>query len=330
MGRLAYMVVLGTINSVFGVVESLVNGPKIRKQPIEHAPLFVIGHWRSGTTHLQNLMSLDENFTYPTAYQASFPHHFVFSLKGTRIFDLVAPKKRPMDNMAFSANVPHEDEFALAADATVSPYMRMLFPVTGDNGYSELDPRRLSKEALELWKKSLVRFLKKVALADDGRLVLKSPPHLGRVGTLLELFPEAQFIHIVRDPYTVYMSTHKLWRNTFSYGHLQIPPPELLDEIILSWYTELFDLFERDRHLIPEGSLHQMKFEDLEQNPLESLEKVYGDLRLPGFDRFRKTADEYLSSIRDYKKNEYEIADATREKVSRRWRRSFERYGYPM
>ena len=116
-----------------------------------------------------------------------------------------------MDNMPFSAHTPHEDEFALAAHSTVSPYMKFLFPVTGDPGYSEIDPKLLSEEALEKWKKSLILFVKKLMLANRGRVVLKSPPNLGRISTLLEIFPQAQFVHIVRDPYRVYPSTRKLW-----------------------------------------------------------------------------------------------------------------------
>src|SRR5687768_18104609 len=44
------------------------------------------------------------------------------------------------------------------------------------------------------------------------RSILKSPPHTCRVPTLLRLFPDARFVHIVRDPYAVYPSTLHLWR----------------------------------------------------------------------------------------------------------------------
>ena len=32
------------------------------------------------------------------------------------------------------------------------------------------------------------------------RIVLKSPAHTARVRVLLELFPKARFVHIIRDP----------------------------------------------------------------------------------------------------------------------------------
>src|SRR5208283_2359807 len=224
--RLFYLLIIGVLNSIYGACETILNGRQIRAVEINHSPLFILGHWRSGTTHLHNLLRLDENFTAPTALQCLFPHQFLFTPIGGALFNWIAPDKRPMDNMAFSAHTPHEDEFALAAQSTVSPYMKILFPVTGDTGYSELDPKLLSRETLERWKDSLVLLMKKLTLSNPARIVLKSPPHLGRVSTILEIFPRAQFVHIVRDPYRVYLSTRKLWTDGFGPAHLQIPEPK--------------------------------------------------------------------------------------------------------
>jgi len=332
MGRLASLVVLGLVNSIFARVERIQRGKEIAAERIKTHPLFVIGYPRSGTTYLQHLLSHDENFLCPTAYHCMFPSHFHYSkTQGSVIFDIIAPRKRPMDNMPFSASTPHEDEFALAALSAVSPYMRFLFPVTGDNGHSSLDPQALPREALQRWKDSLIHFLKSLSFwKDRKRIMLKSPPHTGRVRTLLELFPGAQFVHIVRNPYEVYLSNRKLWMNTLSRVHLQIPDEETVDEIILSWYTELFSLFERDRELIPAGSLHEMKFEDLEKAPMESLQNLYRNLSLPGFDRFWKRAAVYLETIEDYERDSHSPDRATRDKVGIRWRKTFDDYGYSL
>lgn len=328
LGRLAHLLALGVFNSIYGGCETFFNTQDINKAQIEHPPLFVLGHWRSGTTHLHNLLSHDPNFAFPTAYQALFPNHFVFSQVGGPIFDRLAPRKRPMDNMAFSSLVPHEDEFGLAADATVSPYLRFLFPVTGENGYSTFDPCQLPPEAQERWKQSFTVFLKKVTLSEGKRIVLKSPPHMGRVRTLLELFPKAQFIHIVRDPYMVYLSTHKLWADSLTFASLQVPSPEQIDEIVLSSYTELFSLFNRDRTLIPDGALHELKFEDLEADPMGSLEKLYSVLGLGGLEAFKARVRPYLERIRKYEKNHYSLDEGSRRKVALRWRSTFDQYGY--
>jgi omega-hydroxy-beta-dihydromenaquinone-9 sulfotransferase len=330
LGRLGYLVVLGVFNSIYGACETCFNNEDIQAVKIDDAPLFIIGHWRSGTTHLHNLLNMDENFSCPTAYQALFPHHFVFSQAGGVLFNLLAPKKRPMDNVAFSADAPHEDEFAIAAHCATSPYMQVFFPVTGDNGYASMDMKALPPDAVEHWKASLMLFLKKMTLSEGRRIVLKSPPHSCRISTLLEMFPDAKFVHIVRNPYVVYASTHRLWRDSLAHAHLQVPGPELVDERILSWYEELFRLLERDRNLIPAGAFHEMKFEDLEAQPIETLKAMYEGLGLSGFDPFSRRAEHYLSSIKDYRKNEHRLTDADRAKVAQRWRWTFDRYGYPM
>lgn len=330
IGRLAYLLVLGIFNSVFGACETALSARRIRMVKIDPPPLFILGHWRSGTTHLHNLLSLDENFTCPTAFQSLFPHHFLFTQSGAPLFDRIAPERRPMDNVAFSASTPHEDEFALAALSTVSPYMKILFPVTGDDIHSELDPRRLPREALERWKESIILFMKKLTFSGGGRIVLKSPPHLGRVSLLLEMFPRAQFVHIVRDPYRVYLSTRKLWADGLASAHLQIPPPESVDELILSWYVKLFSLFERDRGLIPSGSLYEIKFEDLEADPIRILRGMYEGLGMTGFEPFEQRLKAYVQAIGGYEKNTYQLTEEDREKVRRLWRANFERYGYPV
>ncbi len=145
------------------------------------------------------------------------------------------------------------------------------------------------------------------------------PPHLGRVATLLELFPKAQFVHIVRDPYMVYLSTRKLWQDSLAYAHLQIPSPELVDQLILSWYKQLFSLYFRDKDAVPPGQLHEMKFEDLEAAPVETLRRMYAELDLPGFEQLEPKVVQYLASIKDYRKNKHELGQSDREKVRTHW-----------
>ena len=88
-------------------------GRRIAQQPIKDAPIFIIGHWRSGTTLLHELMSLDERFTFPTTYECFVPNHFLISAWFDAWLKCLLPKQRPMDNMALGWDRPQEDEFAL-------------------------------------------------------------------------------------------------------------------------------------------------------------------------------------------------------------------------
>ena len=74
-------------------------GAKVRDTEVP-APLFVLGHWRNGTTHLHNLLCIDRRFAFPNTYQVCFPHTFLSTEAETsRRMALFLPKHRPMDNV---------------------------------------------------------------------------------------------------------------------------------------------------------------------------------------------------------------------------------------
>jgi hypothetical protein len=329
--RLAFLLVLGGLNSYLACLEDGVDGEDIAAAQLVDPPIFILGYWRSGTTHLHNLLNCDPGLTCPTSYQAMFPHHFVYSQPwGAEIFNAFTPGKRPMDNVAIYGGTPHEEEMALAALCGVSPYMQALFPATGDGAYAAVDPAKLPPGALADWQANYRLFLKKLSFSKGKRIVLKSPPHLGRIPVLLKMFPGAKFIHIVRNPYAVYLSSQKLWRSGLNLSHLQKADPRKLEELILSWYTELYALFERDRRLIPSGSLSELRFEDLETSPRECLERLYTELDLLNFDSCWQRAEEYLGKLGEYKKNRHRLVEEDRARMSRHWAFNFARYGYPL
>jgi len=329
--RLAYLTVMAVFNSYMALFEKAMNGEKIAAAELTAPPIFIIGYWRSGTTHLHNLLSCDPSFTCPTAYQVMFPHHFVYSQPwGTKLMDALAPSKRPMDNMAFHVTTPHEEEIALAGLTGVSPYLCFIFPADAHDPYAALDPAQLPPEALARWQEAFRLFMKKLSFSKGKRIVLKSPPHLGRLPLLLKMFPGAKFIHITRNPYEVYLSFEKNWRRGHALSHLQQPDYQVIDELILSWYEKLFALFERDRRLIPPGDLHELHFEDLVSSPRESLARLYRELDLPNFESFWPEVSAYLNSIADYQKSRYTLTEEVRARVNRRWGFFFQRYGYPL
>lgn len=329
--RVALLSVAAAWNSYMSLFEKAMNGEKIAAAELTAPPIFIIGYFRSGTTHLHNLLSCDPTFTCPTAYQIMFPHHFIYSQPwGTKIFNYLTPGKRPMDNVSYYATSPDEEEKAVAALSGVSPFFRVLLPAVAHDDYLTLDPGQLPPEALAAWQGAFWLFTKKLSFSKNKRIVFKSPLHLGRIPVLLKMFPGAKFVHITRNPYEVYLSFHKNWRYGHAHSHLQKPDPQVIEELILSWYTDLFSLFERDRRLIPPGDLHELHFEDLEKSPRECLEKLYQELNLPDFERFWQYASVYLDSIADYQKNSYSLTEEVRVKVSQRWGFFFERYGYPV
>jgi hypothetical protein len=121
--------IVSLFNSVLWLVQTALLGRRIERSKMEHPPIFIIGHWRSGTTYLHELLVLDDRFAYPTTYECFAPSHFLISnWLVARYMKFLLPQKRPMDNMAAGWHLPQEDEFALCNLGLGSPYKTMAFP----------------------------------------------------------------------------------------------------------------------------------------------------------------------------------------------------------
>ena len=57
------------------------------------APVFVIGHWRAGTTLLHELLVRDPRHTYPNTYDCFGPNHFLLRLGGLNRL-MVVPRRQ--------------------------------------------------------------------------------------------------------------------------------------------------------------------------------------------------------------------------------------------
>ena len=69
--RLLFTTLIQAVATLFMWLDITMTGRKAAHVKCEEAPLFIIGHWRSGTTHLQNLMNCDPQFGRVTLLQAA-------------------------------------------------------------------------------------------------------------------------------------------------------------------------------------------------------------------------------------------------------------------
>jgi len=327
--RAASMTLASLANSLHARFEEKVYGPKVAGVEIR-PPVFILGHWRTGTTHLHYLLAADPRFAFPNTYQVSYPHTFLTTeAVGARLGGILIPPKRPMDDVRISFQVPNEDEFALCQMSLCSPYLGLTFPRRQSHYDQFLTLRGVDAATMGRWKNALVHFLKKLTWRYGRPLVLKSPPHTGRVKLLLDLFPEARFVHIHRNPYAVFQSTRHWLLASGPWFHLQRPNHQGLDERILRVYREMFDVFFEERRLIPGGQLHQVRFEDLEKDPVGQVRGIYEALDLPDFGQAEPALRRYLNSLTGYRKNTFsESRPDVQERIAREWRQCFEEWGY--
>jgi len=143
------------------------------------------------------------------------------------------------------------------------------------------------------------------------------------------MFPDAKFVHIDRDPFTVFSSTNNLWKSLYTKHGLQTPKYEGLEEYVLSTFERMYDKFERDRPLLRTDQFCELRYEDLVRDPEQELRRIYDQLKLDGFETLLPALREYLASTDGYKTNRYpQLTPQQREQVTERWGRFFSQYGY--
>jgi hypothetical protein len=319
------------LNTGAGVFEWFLYNDRVRRVKLKEPPLFVLGHWRSGTTLLHELLMLDPRHTCPTTYQCLAPHDFLWtSWFIPAVASMLLPKQRPMDDVAAGFDRPQEDEFALANLGLPSPYLAWAFPNHGPVYDEYLDLRSLPSAEREVWKKKWREFVHRVAVANNRRIVLKSPTHTARVRTILEVFPDARFIHIVRNPLVIYPSTVRLWKSLSEVQGFQVPHGDAswMESTVLDNFVRMYECFEQDRELIPPGRLVDIRYEELVADPVGEMRQVYQRLNLGEFAEVETELMRYAMKSRGYRPNKYKLPDDVAERVRGRWAPYFQRYGY--
>ena len=330
--RVAFITLTSLYNSAAAGIERLRFAKAIEQAEIAEPPVFILGHWRSGTTLLHDLLAQDDRrFNFPSTYQVVNPHTFLTTERFvSRAFAWLLPDKRPMDNMALDFRSPQEDEFGPLLMSLKSPYLSLCFPQNEAHYEKYLTFREANTADTAAWRNAMLAFCKKLSIGDKRALLLKSPPHTARIRTLLEIFPDARFVHIHRDPYRVFVSQRHFLNTMGWYTYLQRPSPERIDEAILARYVRMYDAFFDDLALIPGGNYCELRFEELERDPVGQIGNIYEKLSLGDFGRVRPKLETYAATLTNYRKNDFDKLDGeTRRKVHASWQRSFEKWHYP-
>lgn len=317
-------------NDALGLLQWLRYGRQIRETKLVHDPIFILGHWRSGTTLMHELLVLDDQFGSPSTYACFAPWHFLLTEQlMVKYGSGLLPDKRPMDNMRTGWNLPQEDEFALMNLGAPTPYLRIAFPNNGSPWMNFIDMRDVRPEDREVWQNKLTWFVKALTLQQQRQLVLKSPPHTGRIADLLQLYPHAKFVHMVRDPRKLFPSTLRLWKSLEEIQGLQGSCSEQqLQDYVWECLVRMYAAFEANRQLIPENRIIDVRYEDLVAAPMKTVEQVYQHLELGDFEAARPKLQRRLAEDAEYRVNEHRIDAELERAVLQHWGDYARRYGY--
>lgn len=294
----------------------------------EEAPVFIIGHWRSGTTLLHELLDCHEQLKAPTTYQCFCPQHFLLServIKG--LFPWVLPLSRGFDSVRLNWDSPQEDEFALLTMGAPSPYRRIAFPSAG-NQIDGLDILSLRKEEQEQWSEALLGFVRRLMFNDKRKLVLKSPSHTARISTILRLFPKARFIFISRDPFQMIPSAIKMWKYMDYYHGLSTSLTIDYARYVIEVFKKVETIYLKQKEMLTEENLVEIRYEDLVKDPEGTLKIVTRSLGLNEFETDLARLKVTLSGMETYAQDRYILRPGDEEMIAKATIEYCKRYGY--
>ncbi|MEO1241952.1 MAG: sulfotransferase [Pseudomonadota bacterium] len=315
----------------FSAAEKLIMESRLPAIDDMPPPVFILGHWRSGTTHLYNIMCQSGAWGFVPPVATGLPWDLFGLAKAFNpLLERALPEHRYIDNIPVKPDSPQEDEIAIANMSEASFYHGIYFPKAfAENVQRGLFFDGCSTADIRGWQRQFTYFLRKLYLHQDKRpLLIKNPVYTGRFKMLREMFPGAKFVHIHRNPYDVFLSMRNFYKKLLKEFALQSYDHVDIDEAIFTVYERMMNAYEEDARSVAPEQLVELRYDELDAAPLQAVEKVYEGLSLPGFEAAKGDFEHYLTSIKSFKKNKFEYSDDVAQKVERRLGPFIEKWGY--
>jgi omega-hydroxy-beta-dihydromenaquinone-9 sulfotransferase len=318
------------IATPFHLWEEMVFYRRIKRFKFQKPPLFILGHWRSGTTLLHNMLTKDPSSAYINTFQAVFPNNLTSKWLFGTFMKINMPDKRPSDGVALNIDFPQEDEFAFCNIQPNAYYNFFYFPKEYKLFYERaIKHKDLSKSEIDDWYSSYDKLLKKSIINSQGeRIIVKNPVNTARIKQLLKLYPDAKFLYIYRNPYTVFHSTRRFFQQLYPTLWMHKVDDAFIDTMILEVYNRLMNDYLEQKSMIPAENLMELRFEEFEQNPVMEIEKIYNELLNEDFDGVKSYFAEYFKTQKSHKKNKYIVDKDEIEAIQQNWGKYLELYGY--
>ena len=324
------------ISCIFGLMnlwEQLIYKKKSGTFEPKVPPVFIIGFWRSGTTLLHSLMCQDPRAGYVTTFQAVFPNLVLTRNKWMKRFaNWALPKKRPFDSYPMDMDFPQEEEFGLMSLQPKSIYKIFYFPKDRNAIYeSDLYFERLSDVSRNQWKKEYLNFIERAMINTEvRRYVSKNPCNIFRIRTLTELFPDARFIFLYRNPYTVVESLCLFVNAVLPGSELQHLEGGIPREYFARLYKDSLTEYMDSKKCINPENLLEIRYEEFKERPAEFLSDIYRKFSITGIEKVLPVMESYLANNNPDTRATYQIVRETYQMVNEYAGDIVRKLGYPI
>lgn len=333
--QVRFMTFIAIVLSVPAFLEWLIFLIPIKRTKLKKDPVYIVGHWRTGTTMLQNLLTRDPQYAwFDPIKTVSFSNCILLKPIMKKVQKSLLKGARPMDNLEYTLDLPMEEVFAQATISTQAIAHMLVFPDGGkgvkyiETAFIDEQPQTKQRE----WFKAYDYLLKKVTYLSDGKqLLLKSPENTCRIGMLKKCYPGSKFINIYRDPYVTIMSTANMFKKEMALFCLnEKPSDEFIEDTIIDLFERIYRKTFNELYAMPESDYIDICYEDFCKDPKSYVKQIYEQLGIDGYEEALPYFEEYLDTQKDYKKNKFNLNPVLRDKINDRLGFYFEHYGYEM
>jgi len=252
-------------------------------------PIFIVGMMRTGSTALHRLISKDPSNQWlppwlgvtpmPRPARESWESNLLYQQMVEAFVQLDQLNPRIRQAHPMSAGEPDECRFAtdptfwspgMAATAVVPEYAQWC--LNGDARYAYREYRRV---------------LALIAGGSHQRWVLKDVCHLWGVDALLDVFPDACIVVTHRDLRSSMPSMASLAYELRRLREPELTPEQNARELIPLWGQAL-DKTEQVRARNPASRFLDVRIEEIESDPMGTVERIYRHFQLPMSDSSRR------------------------------------------
>lgn len=322
----------------FQIYERLSRNKQIKNHQLKEPPVFILGHWRSGTSFLQSLLSCDPRRGFLHKYASVFPESFLCSEKILKplirnITDSFATKRKISQiSVSWEWETPGELDIAMITlFSPYSPHWAHVFPDDEFDYYMDKFTYFHTATPAEekQWKQTCRYLINKVSIKNNRRqLIIKSPANTARIEQLLDLYPDAKFIYIHRNPYDVFYSNLKMWNVIIDNLSFQSISREQIIDNIFKTYRKLLKQYLQRRSQIPDANLIELRYENLMKTPLKILENSYNTLTLKGFHNAKSSFEDFLKDQEKKSSSQYSYSSNIVERIQNEWDFSLKEWPY--
>jgi hypothetical protein len=338
--------VVSAIHAVCFFLDGIVF-PRLRRVAIRK-PVFIVGHARSGTTLTHRLLCMDpDRFSFFRLYEMFLPsliekkvvralgwldEHALGGRVAGRLRALEARSRLAAAQEMHRTGLlePEEDDFVLTF-SMASGFWIVMAPYMGDLDFYYVDERspRARRRLMAFYEQCLRRQLylngvEKIHLS-------KNPTFCGRIESLIETFPDARFVVLLRDPSDTIPSLLKLLQQTWQYAGwddaaIQRSLRVLADQSFHSYRHPLEVLGRR-----PDVPRAVVDYRDLVRAPKATVVEIYRRLGLDVSPEFDRVLDEQERRSRQHQTtNRYSLEEfgLARDEIRTRLADLFTRYGW--